>query len=115
MVNLKNVIKIGKERIKYKNGQGNDAYVELASCVNTWAYRHSDMARDGELRCVGDLISNADGMYIEFYNIGHVKIGVSRSLIQKLFNKPLSPKQTKCFNEFQKTLEANGYTAYKIQ
>ena len=90
MIDLKNVIKVGKERIKYKNKQGNDAYVELASCANTWAYRHPEIApSEGELRCVGDLITGADGMYVEFYNIGHVKIGVRCSLIQKLFKKEL--------------------------
>ncbi len=116
MIDVKNVIKVGKERIKYKNKQGNEAYIELASCANTWAYRHADVnLEDGSLRCVGDCVNNGKEAYIEFYNIGHVKLGVGQTLIQKIFSKPLTDAQIERLESFKKTLESNGYTVYNIE
>ena len=116
MIDVKNVIKVGKERIKYKNKQGNEVYIELASCANTWAYRHPDVILgDGSLRCVGDCSCNGKQSYIEFYNIGHVKIGVGQTLIQKIFSKPLTDMQMNRLESFKRTLEANGYTVYNLQ
>ncbi len=115
MVDLKNVIKVGKERIKYKNKQGNEVYIELASCANTWTYRHPEHINESSLRCVGDCINDGKQAYIEFYNIGHVKIGVGQTLIQKIFSKPLTDAQVECLENFIKTLESNGYTVYNIE
>lgn len=116
MIDVKNVIKVGKERIKYKNKQGNEVYIELASCANTWAYRHSDIVlEDTTLRCAGDFVNDGKQAYIEFYNIGHVKLGVGQTLIQKILSKPLKSVQLERLEAFKKALESNGYTVYNIK
>ena len=114
MIDIKKVEKVGKERIKYKNEKGEYAYIELGASANTWAYRHPESAREDGLRCVGDSYCDGKIAYIEFYNIGHVKIGVQPSPIVKIFGKGLSAKQTDDFNSFKKELEQNGYTTYDI-
>ena len=116
MIDVKNVIKVGKERIKYRNKQGNEVYIELASCANTWAYRHPNIVFENSmLRCVGDLKNDGKQAYVEFYNIGHVKIGVWQTFIQKIFSKPLTNKQIQNLESLKKQLEENGYTVYNIE
>lgn len=114
MIDIRKIVKVGKERIKYKNEKGEYAYIELGASANTWAYRHPDATRDDDLRCVGDSYCDGKIAYIEFYNIGHVKLGVKQSLLSGLLKKGLSKKQTDDFEALKKELLQNGYTTYDI-
>lgn len=114
MIDIKKVAKVGKERIKYQNEKGEYAYIELGASANTWSYRNTGKTCEEGLRCVGDCYFDGKTAYIEFYNIGHVRIGVKPSLFSRLLKKGLSKKQTDDFNAFKKELKANGYTTYDI-
>ncbi len=108
MIDIKNVIKVGSERIKYRNAEGNEAYIELAASANVWEHRHSDVQR-GEVRVVADKYVGKDAVYFEFYNIGHTKIGVRVPLFARLFGKGISPKQAAKLEALEKELAANGW------
>lgn len=115
MVNIKNIIKIGAERIKYRDEKGEEKYIELASSANTWAYRHPDAQRaDGKPRCVADRFCDGKTAYYEFYNIGHTRLGISVSPIKKLFGGSISPKEHELFMSLQKKLEEHGWTTFDL-
>ena len=113
MVYIKNVINVGAERIKYRNAEGNEAYIELSASANVWAHRHSDVPA-GELRIVADKCDDKNGVYIEFYNIGHTKIGVKPSLLARLFGKGVSEKQKAKLDALVRELATNGWGVYTV-
>lgn len=113
MIDIKNVIEVGKERIKYRDAEGNIAFVELAASANVWAHRHSDVEQ-AEKRICADKYTDKNSIYLEFYNIGHAKIGVKASLIGRVFGKGVSARQMGKLENFQKKLCANGWNVYKV-
>ncbi len=113
MIDIKNVIKIGAERIKYRNAEGNEAYIELAASANVWAHRHAD-APSGELRTVADKYVTKNGVYLEFYNIGHTKLGVKAPIHARLFGKGVSAKQAGKLEALERELAANGWGVHTV-
>ena len=113
MVRIINVINVGAERIKYRNAEGNEAYIELSASANVWAHRHSDVPA-GELRTVADKCVTKKEAYFEFYNIGHTKIGVKASLFARIFGKGISEKQRAKLDAFERELAANGWGVYTL-
>lgn len=111
MIDIKNVIEIGKERIKYRNAEGNIAYIELAASANVWAHRHSDVSQK-EKRICADKYVDKNSIYLEFYNIGHTKIGVKASLVGRLFGKGISGKQIEKIEALEKKLNSNDWIIY---
>lgn len=113
MIDVKNVIKVGSERIKYRNAEGNEAYIELAASANVWAHRHSDVPVGG-LRIAADKCVTKNEAYLEFYNIGHTKLGVKAPLFARLFGKGVSAKQTARLEAIEKELRDNGWGVYTV-
>ncbi len=113
MIDIKNVIEVGKERIKYRNIEGNIAYIELAASANVWAHRHSNILQS-EKRICADKCIDKNSSYLEFYNIGHTKIGVKASLFGRLFYKEIPVKQAAKFEDFEKKLCENGWKVYSM-
>lgn len=108
MIDIKNVLEIGAERIKYRNAEGSEAYIELAASANVWAHRHSDVPVT-ELRTVADKRVTKNEAYLEFYNIGHTKLGVKASIFARLFGKGISQKQTERLDALERVLGEKGW------
>lgn len=121
IIPLSNVIDIRKDKIYYRDNNGNVVYIELEPCANSYELSHNIINKnDLKVRCVGERLFGEYAYYEIYTEDEHTQIYMNlktnafKRFISKILGWNFHNKDFQKFYVIQKHLNANGWTTLDL-
>ena len=118
---LSNVIDITKDKLHYRDDNGNVVDIELALCANNYESTHNIINKNElKVRCVGERFFGEYAYYEIYTQDEHTQIymmlktNVIKRFISKISGWNFHGKDFQKFYAIQKQLNANGWTTLDL-
>ena len=119
-INIKQITKITKDNIYYRDNKGDLAFIVLEPCANSYEASHETLYNsDSAVRCVGNRMFGEYAFY-EFYTAEHtqfymkLKTNKVKRFICRYFGWNFYSKEFQLFYSIQKELIKHGWTTLDL-
>lgn len=122
-IHISNIIDIKKDKLFYKDKNGDISYIDLKDCANNYESTYNVTYKyNANVRCVGErkFSPNNNDAYYELYTKNRtrlyldLKTNAFRKIIYKILNLNFYTKDFQLFYAIQKKLNANGWTTLDL-
>ena len=118
-IRIDKITEITKDKLYYKDNDGNVAFIELNECANNYESTHDVKQQDKVIRCVGERLFG-EYAYYEFYTTDHTQfyMELQTNRIKRFISRTIGwnfhRKDFQLFYSVQKQLNANGWTTLDL-
>ena len=118
-IRIDKITEITKDKLFYRDNNGNTAFIELNECANNYESTHGIKQQDKAIRCVGERFFG-EYAYYEFYTADHTQfyMELQTSRIKRFISNTIGwnfhRKDFQLFYSVQKQLNANGWTTHDL-
>ena len=118
---LSNVIDITKDKLHYRDDNGNVVYIELAPCANSYESAHNFINKNElKVRCVGERLFGKYAYYELYTEDEHTQIymNLKTNVVKRFISKTIGwnfySKDFQQFYALQKKFNTKGWTTLDL-